>query len=72
MTQYQLTLERDSLPWLCGENEQLAHLLEEVLNQVLEAQVVEQVQVGRMSARWSDARIATGTSRGSSPHGLAP
>jgi putative transposase len=41
MTQYQLTLDRDSLQRLFGGNEQMAHLLEQVLNQVLEAQVAE-------------------------------
>jgi putative transposase len=41
MTQYQLTLDRDSLQRLFGGNEQMAHLLEQVLNQVLEAQVSE-------------------------------
>jgi putative transposase len=44
MTQYQLTLDSDSLQRLFGENEQLAHLLEQVLNQVLEAQMAEHVQ----------------------------
>jgi transposase-like protein len=44
MTQYQLTLDRDSLQRLFGENDQLRQLLEEVLNQVLEAQVTERLQ----------------------------
>jgi len=44
MTHYQLTLDNDSLQRLFGGNEQLAHLLEQVLNQVLEAQVAEHVQ----------------------------
>jgi putative transposase len=44
MTQYQLTLDSEMLQRLFGENEQLAHLLEQVLNQVLEAQVAEHVQ----------------------------
>ncbi|HEY7095071.1 MAG TPA: IS256 family transposase [Ktedonobacterales bacterium] len=44
MTHYQLTLDSDSLQRLFGGNEQLAHLLEQVLNQVLEAQVAEHVQ----------------------------
>jgi putative transposase len=43
MTQYQLTLDSDSLQRLFGGNEQMAHLLEQVLNQVLEAQVAEHV-----------------------------
>jgi Transposase, Mutator family len=44
MTHYQLTLDSAALQRLFGENEQLAHLLEEVLNQVLEAQVSEHLQ----------------------------
>ena len=44
MTHYQLTLASDVLQRLFGENDQLAHLLEAVLNQVLEAQVAEHVQ----------------------------
>ncbi len=39
MTQYQLTLDREMVQRLFGESEQLAHLLEQVLTQVLEAQV---------------------------------
>src|SRR5262249_59116542 len=44
MTHYQLTLDGDSLQRLFGGNEQMAHLLEQVLNQVLEAQVAEHLQ----------------------------
>jgi transposase-like protein len=44
MTHYQLTLDRAVLQRLFGENEQLAHLLEEVVNQVLEAQMSEHLQ----------------------------
>ena len=44
MTHYQLTLDRAALQRLFGENEQLTHLLEEVVNQVLEAQVSEHLQ----------------------------
>jgi transposase-like protein len=44
MTQYQLTLDSDSLQRLFGGNEQMAQLLEQVLNQALEAQVAEHVQ----------------------------
>jgi putative transposase len=44
MTQYQLTLDSETVQRLFGENEQLAHLLEQVLNQVLEAQVAEHVR----------------------------
>ena len=44
MTQYQLTLDRETLQRLFAEKDHLAHLLEQVLNQVLEAQVTEQLQ----------------------------
>jgi putative transposase len=44
MTQYQLTLDSETVQRLFGENEQLAHLLEQVLNQVLEAQMAEHVR----------------------------
>lgn len=41
MTQYQLTLDSETLQRLFGENEQVAQLLEAVVNQVLDAQVSE-------------------------------
>jgi transposase-like protein len=44
LTQYQLTLESETLQRLFAGKDQLAHLLEQVLNQVLEAQVTEQLQ----------------------------
>jgi transposase-like protein len=44
MTQYQLTLDSATMQRLFGENEQLRRLLEEVVNQVLEAQVSEHLQ----------------------------
>ncbi|HEY7123782.1 MAG TPA: IS256 family transposase [Ktedonobacterales bacterium] len=44
MTQYQLTLDSETLQRLFAGKDQLAHLLEQVLNQVLEAQVTEQLQ----------------------------
>ena len=44
MTQYQLTLDSETLQRLFGGNEQMAQLLEQVLNQVLEAHVAEHVQ----------------------------
>jgi transposase-like protein len=43
MTQYQLTLDSELLYRLFGDNEQVARLLEQVLNQVLEAQRSDQV-----------------------------
>src|SRR5215831_13725399 len=44
MTQYQLTVDSDTLQQLFAGRGQLAHLVEEVLNQVLQAQVTEQLQ----------------------------
>jgi putative transposase len=44
MTQYQVTLESETLQRLFAGNDQLAQLLEQVLNQVLEAQVSEQLR----------------------------
>lgn len=44
MTQYQVTLDEQTLQRLFSGESHLAHLLESVLNQVLEAQVAEQLQ----------------------------
>jgi putative transposase len=44
MTQYQLTLDGETVQRLFGENEQLRQMLESVVNQVLEAQVAEHLQ----------------------------
>jgi putative transposase len=44
MTQYQLTVESETVQRLFGGNEQVARLLEAVVNQVLEAQVSEHLQ----------------------------
>ena len=44
MTQYQLTLDGETVQRLFGNSEQLRQLLESVVNQVLEAQVAEHVQ----------------------------
>jgi transposase-like protein len=44
MTQYQLTLDRETVQRLFSNNEQLTQLLESVVNQVLEAQMSEHVQ----------------------------
>jgi predicted Rossmann fold nucleotide-binding protein DprA/Smf involved in DNA uptake len=55
MTQCQLTLDRDLLQRLFGENEQLRQLLEWVVNQVLEAQVTEHLQAERYER--SEARL---------------
>jgi putative transposase len=47
MTQYQVTLNAQTLQRLFSGDSQLAQLLESILNQVLEAQVSEQLQAGR-------------------------
>jgi putative transposase len=47
MTPYQVTLDEQTLQRLFRGDGQLAHLLEAILNQVLEAQVAEQLQAGR-------------------------
>jgi putative transposase len=44
MTQYQLTVDSEMVQRLFADNDQLARMLEQVLNQVLEAQVAEHVQ----------------------------
>ena len=44
MTDYQLTVDRDTLQQLFVGKDQLAHLVETVLNQVLQAQATEQLQ----------------------------
>jgi putative transposase len=44
MTQYQVTLDAQTLQRLFSGDNQLGHLLEAVLNQVLEAQVTEQLR----------------------------
>ena len=47
MTQYQLTLDPDLLQRLFSGDSQLAHLLEAILNQVLEAQMTHHLQAER-------------------------
>jgi putative transposase len=47
MTQYQVTLNEKTLQRLCQGDSHLAHLLESILNQVLEAQVGEHLQAQR-------------------------
>src|SRR5258706_851723 len=47
MTNYQITLHEQTLQRLFTSDSQLAHLLESILNQVLEAQVSEQLQAER-------------------------
>src|SRR5262249_13772481 len=47
MTQYQVTLNAQTRQRLFSGDSQLAQLLERVLNQVLEAQVSEQLHAGR-------------------------
>jgi putative transposase len=47
LTHYQVSLNEQTLQRLFSEDHQLAQLLESILNQVLEAQVREQVQAER-------------------------
>jgi putative transposase len=47
MTNYQITLNEQTLQRLFTSDSQLAHLLEAILNQVLQAQVSEQLQAQR-------------------------
>ena len=47
MTQYQVTLDEHTLQRLFTSDRQLAHLLEAILNQVLDAQMSEQLQAER-------------------------
>lgn len=47
MTQYQVTLNEQTLQRLFSGDSQLAQLLESILNQVLDAQVSEQLHAGR-------------------------
>jgi putative transposase len=44
MTHYQLTVDSEMVQRLFADNDQLARMLEQVVNQVLEAQVAEHVQ----------------------------
>lgn len=44
MTQYQLTVDSDTVQHLFGGDGQMARLIEQVLNQVLEAQVTDHLQ----------------------------
>jgi len=47
MTQYQVTLNAQTLQRLFSGDSQLAKLLESILNQVLDAQVSDQLHAGR-------------------------
>jgi putative transposase len=44
MTHYQLTLDSDTLQRLFGGDGQMARVMEQILNQVLEAQITEHLQ----------------------------
>lgn len=48
MTQYKITVDQEILQNLCsGNNEALTRLLDQILNQILEAQRTEQLQADR-------------------------
>jgi hypothetical protein len=72
MTQYQVTLNEQTLQRLFTSDHQLAQLLESILNKALDAQVSEQVQRSAMNGRTSGKAIATGTSRVNLPRASAP
>lgn len=66
MTQYQITLDGDTLQELFVGKGQLAQLVEAVLNQVLQAQVTEQVQ----AAPYERTEERRGYRNGYKPHQL--
>lgn len=66
MTQYQITLDSDTLQELFVGKGQLAQLVEAVLNQVLQAQVTEQVQ----AAPYERTEERRGYRNGYKPHHL--
>ena len=69
MTQYQVTLNPADAATTVQRRQQLAQLLESMLNQVLDAQVSEHLQADRYERTKSGRGIATATSRASSPRG---
>ena len=71
MTQYQLTLDSESLQRPFVGDCRLGRLVEAVLNPVLTAQVTEQLQVAPSERRGSGRATATALRRASSPHGSA-
>jgi transposase-like protein len=66
MTQYQLTLDSETLQQLFVGKGQLAHLVESILNQVLQAQVTEQLQ----AAPYERTDERRGYRNGYKPHHL--
>ena len=66
MTQYQITLDSETLQQLFVGKGQLAHLVEAVLNQVLEAQVTEHLQ----AAPYERTEERRGYRNGYKPHHL--
>jgi transposase-like protein len=66
MTQYQLTVDSDTLQHLFVGKDQLAQLVETVLNQVLQAQVTEQLQ----AAPYERTDERRGYRNGYKPHHL--
>ena len=74
MTQYQLTLDSEAVQRLFTGDGQLGRLVEAVLNQVVNAQVAEQLQVAPYeptNAASSGRATAMATSRANSPRGSA-
>ena len=67
MAEYQVTVSGEALQGLFQGGAGLAKLLEQVLNQVLEAQVSEQLRAGRLPSR---ARSRWGTSREGGVRGM--
>lgn len=66
MAQYQITLNSEHLHELFGEGEGMARLLEQILNQVLQAQATEQLQ----AAPYERTEERKGYRNGTLPHPL--
>ena len=65
MADFEVTLSGANLKDLLTRDDGLRGLVEDVLNQVLEAQMTEHIGAGRMSALSPDRPIATDIGRGS-------
>ena len=46
MAQYKITIDKEDLHQLCNQDQEMAKLVEKVLNKVLEAEVTEKLQAG--------------------------
>ncbi len=57
MAQYNITLSDEILHGFLSQDQRLAKLLEQVLNQILEAQLMDQLGAGRYSAQRSEKAI---------------